>query len=227
MTQKTKISVESPPQTGTIHIEPDQLDIDDYVVIQVRPKPGMEKDAVQWRGQPPPGPGPRKCWACGFKWVLLPGGEDICPRCNRPNVIKETEPMNIRFVFKEQPQHDSSPEEEIKRSKDMLRSQGETKLTVGDISLVMEKRRKEDQRWNRKPINNEPGITIGDLFIYENDGRGLDGLYQGKKPYDVKPSTSESQRIVNEHIRNFKEKQYKKLLEKQATYELRIEKENH
>jgi hypothetical protein len=158
LTQKIKVAVESPPRTGTIFIEEDQQDIK----ILVRDKP--EKDAVQWRGQPPPGPGPRKCWACGFEWVLLPGGEDICPRCNRPNVIKETEPMNIRFVFKEQPQHDSSPEEEIKRSKDMLRPRGETELSVGDLSVVKEKRRKEDQRWNSKRVNCEGDLSVGDLF---------------------------------------------------------------
>ncbi len=188
MTQKMKVAFETA----------------DYVVIQVRPKPG--RDFVQWRGQVPPGPGPRTCWCCGFTWVLEPGGEDMCPRCGRPNAIKEQEPMNVRYVFKEQPQHDSSPEIELGRSKDLLRPQGETRLTVGDLSTVTEKRRKEDQRWNNKRVNLEGGLSIGDL-------------YEGRRLGDFKPHVSESQQIINEHIRKFKEKTYKKFLLKNAMYE--------
>ena len=196
MNQKIKVAVESPPRTATIHIEPDQPAKDDYIVIQVRPKPGMEKDAVQFRGQPPPGPGPRKCWACGFEWILEPGGEDVCPRCNRPNVIKEVKMPKIEYVFKER---DSSPQEEIERSKrilQQLRSQGETSLTVGDLSVVTENKRERNLQWSRKPINNEQGITIGDLF---------EGLRGG----NIKPSTSKSQRLQWKLIGDWQEKQRK------------------
>lgn len=130
----------------------------------------------------------------------------MCPRCGRPNAIKEQEPMNVRYVFKEQPQHDSSPEIELGRSKDLLRPQGETRLTVGDLSTVTEKRRKEDQRWNNKRVNLEGGLSIGDL-------------YEGRRLGDFKPHVSESQQIINEHIRKFKEKTYKKFLLKNAMYE--------
>jgi len=204
MTQKIKVAVESPPRTATIHIEPDQPAKDDYIVIQVRPKPGMEKDAVQFRGQAPPGPGLRKCWACGFRWVLEPGGEDVCPRCNRPNVIKEVEMPKIEYVFKER---NSSSQEEIERSRrilQQLRSPGETSLTVGDISVATENKRERDLQWSRKPINNEQGVTVGDL-------------YEGLRAGDIKPSTSESQELANEMIRSWKEKKMRENLEERRS----------
>jgi hypothetical protein len=227
-TKKVKIATESPPRPGSIIIEEDQRNI----MILMRDRP--EKDAVQWRGQQPPGPGPRKCWACGFTWILEEGQEDICPMCKRPNVIKEIDPLDIRYVIKEQPylqpdftrqlQHDASPEEEIKRSKNLLRSPGETELTVGDISIVKEKQRKINQQWNQKSVNREGDVSIGDLSIIQESSKRLDELYEGRKASDFKPHVSLSQQIINEHIQDFKEKQYKKILLREAMHKLISEK---
>jgi len=133
----------------------------------------------------------------------------VCPRCSRPNVIKETEPMNIRFVFKEQPQHDTSPEEEIKRSKDLLRPRGEKELTVGDLSVVKESKQKRDLKWSLKPVNCASDVTVGDLYEPKKDNRGLNELYEGLKPSDIRSHVSESQRLQWKLIKDWKEKQRK------------------
>jgi len=162
---KVKFTTEVyPSKTATIKVEQDHPAADDYIVIQAMPKPGVAEDYVQWKGQPPPGPGPRKCWACGLEWILEPGREDVCPRCGRPNVIKQVAPQKIEVVFRER---DTSPQEEIERSIKILQrlqSPGETSLTVGDISVATESKRERDLKWSKKPINNEPGVTVGDLF---------------------------------------------------------------
>ncbi len=85
----------------------------------------------------------------------------------------------------------------------------QVELTVGDLSIAKERQRHRDLEWIKKPINNDSDVTIGDLSIAQKDNRGLDESHEDPKASDIKPCTSESQRLQWELNKDWREKQQK------------------
>ena len=178
------------------------------ILDEERPRPSA--DAVVWRGQAPPGPGPRKCWLCGYEWTLEIGKEDVCPKCGRPNVIKEVNPLQVQYVFRDAVEN---AEEVLAKSKELLKQinvSSQPDLSVGDLSVVTAAKREKDAEWHEKNRAGLEGgsINIGDLTpTVAMDEKGLDELFVGSKM--PMPAQSESQRLNAERIKAWKDKQAK------------------
>jgi hypothetical protein len=110
-----------------------------------------------------------------------------------------------KIIFPDPP-YPRTPEEEMQRTDRILRTvfwmpKQQTELTVGDLSIVTERKRQKDLEWSQKPVNCASDVTIGDLSITQKDNRGLDELYEGPKASDIKSYVSESQRLQWELIK--------------------------
>ena len=113
-------------------------------------------------------------------------------------------------VFKE-PRQPRTPEEELQRSRELLKPE-EYALTVGDLSMVKaEKNSPEQVRQRLRKIRD--GFTVGDMSIATDEresiqhevqarGRKAKGLTVGDLCVrrTVQPSMSESQRLAAENI---------------------------
>lgn len=194
-------------------------------------------DIIVKHGEKLPGSGPRKCWACGFEWILKPGEPDICPNCKRPNVILETEaapPETIKIVLK---RGDESPQETLERSKELIRdAKGlpPVKLTVGDLSIATaQKNSHENVRQRLRAMKD--GLSVGDkswvtaqkdsievqLQREDAEKRGLTvGDLSVVKSARPQPSMSSSQEIAAEIMRKHAEKRREVLEMEQRISEL-------
>jgi hypothetical protein len=164
------------------------------------------------KGEPKPGPGPRKCWACGNEWILRAGQPDNCPHCGRPTIVegKIAEgpstvpgptkylhvPPKIEIVLSDR---QTSPQEELERTqKNIRRAKGLDEpiaLTVGDLSVV-EAKKNSPENVKQRLRDLKEGLSIGDLSIAtaKKDGKGLNELFVGRHPV-VKAFVSESEEI--------------------------------
>lgn len=61
---------------------------------------------------------------------------------------------------------------------------------------LTERKRQKDLEWSKKPVNCATDVTVGDL-------------YEGPRASDVKPYTSDSQRLQWKLVKDWQEKQQK------------------
>jgi hypothetical protein len=172
-----------------------------------------QKDVIVRRGEPPLGPGQRKCWNCGLRWILEPGQEDVCPRCGRPNVIEIADSIQRAKA-------------EVLRAQSLLGNVSKPRdvsLSVGDLSLVTAQKDSIETQIQRLEAK-EDGLTVGDLSLVTARKRnlakkGLDELYVGPKPADFKPATSESQAIAARIMEAHRKKREEAFKIKQMMFE--------
>ena len=119
-----------------------------------------------------------------------------------PHASEDTE--NVTITVRDRPSEDAikniegfvtpmTPQGQLERARRLLEAYGPSTqggLTVGDLSLVDEKKREERRR--RK----EQGLDAQD----EMQGLSVGNLYQGPRASDIKPHISESQKIAADMI---------------------------
>jgi hypothetical protein len=152
-------------------------------------------DVIVMKGEKLPGPGERKCWNCGLRWILEAGGEDVCPSCRRPNVIPGTPPPKVEIVLPRRNYEDESPGETLKRSQKIIRqikTPAAPELTVGDLSYATKVKNKG---YRQRLDSMNRGLTVGDLsFASEQRSKGekqhLDSVRRGLTVGDLSFTTS-------------------------------------
>lgn len=111
------------------------------------------------------------------------------------------------------------PEAVLEASKKILeeyRLKEPLKLSVGDLSVVSEEKKKRDAEWVAKESNRAGGATVGDLSKAE-DQRGFQELFQGGK--GPEPCVSESQEVLMRMQRAQKKKREEVFKVKQIIFE--------
>jgi uncharacterized Zn finger protein (UPF0148 family) len=141
---------------------------------------------------------PGRCTRCGVAMVKRQSGEYYCPKCGG-TVAQPVESI-------------PNPTLEIERAKrNIQRARGfgeESKLTVGDLSVVDEEKRKA-VRQRLRALHD--GLTVGDLSTATDaklEEARLDDLFVGGK---VEPCVSESEavkaKMMEKHKRKLEEMQ--------------------
>jgi hypothetical protein len=107
-------------------------------------------------------------------------------------------PTRVEIVF---PVSNRTPEEEIERTKKLLKPEKTgMPLTVGDLSAFTARKKEADRRWAQNSVNQDPRMTVGDLTPAHDQGKGLDELFVGRPAHRF--PTTESQKLLEEKYEN-------------------------
>mgnify|MGYP001110566566 CR=1 FL=1 len=79
------------------------------------------------------------------------------------------------IIFKDPP-HPRTPEEEMRRTEKIMEIKSPSvPLTISDLTGLKKAQRERDLQWIKKRVNQEGGLTVGDLSIEKSD-KDLDDL---------------------------------------------------
>ena len=136
-------------------------------------------------------------------------GRDVKLVQGQRNVSSTVVVPEPEIVFKKEAStKPMSPQETILESErilDRVHYLAASRLTVGDLSVLKDRKRKEDSVWIQKSVNMNRAVTVGDLSVMDRLGKGLGELYQGCRAGDVRASMSESQAIEAERCEKYRE----------------------
>jgi hypothetical protein len=95
------------------------------------------------------------------------------------NVESTTAIPERKVAFKEHipVERPLNPEETILKSErilDTVRHLDTNPMTVGDLSGLSQRKRKQDIIWIQKRVNRDDVVSVGDLSVMESSEKGLD-----------------------------------------------------